>query len=98
MGSIKLNDGYSLIVELEAKRLRLIILDGDAELVCHKTTVSELNRFLQETDAHLFKGRLQLYKTGDHVAIIMKGESIGSMPISEFQMLTGGQNTLAISH
>jgi hypothetical protein len=98
MDSIKLGDAYSLAVEAEAKRLRLIILDKDAELVCHKTTASELGRFLQQTDGHLFKGRLQLHKTSDHVAIIMKGEIIGSIPEFEFQILLNSQNTLVASH
>ena len=98
MGSIKLDGGYSLVVEAETKRFRLIILDDNAELVCHKVTVSELNQFLQQTDTHLFKGRLQLHKTGDYVAIIMKGEVIGSIPESEFQILISSQNMLAASH
>ena len=98
MDSIKLDDGYALAIETEAKRLRLIVLHNDLELVCHKVTASELNRFMQQTDAHLFKGRLQLHKSGDHVAIIMKGEIIRLMPESEFQKLLNRQNMLAILH
>lgn len=55
MVTIKLDNWYSLAVETESKRFRLIVFDGNEELVCHKTTVSELRRFLQQTEAHLFK-------------------------------------------
>lgn len=98
MDIIKMDDGYSLAVDVENKRLRLIVLNGDNELVCHKTTVSEVNRFLQQADAHLFKGRLQLDKTGDRIAIMMKGAIIGSIHESEFAMLLSRQDAPAFSN
>ena len=58
------------------------MLDGSEELVCHKTNISELNSFLQQDEAYLFKGRMQLNKTGNEVAILMKGEVIGVIPES----------------
>lgn len=63
MDTIKLSERHSLGIEIENKRLRLIVLAGNEELVCHKTTVSELKRFLMHDKVRLFKGRLQLNKS-----------------------------------
>jgi hypothetical protein len=91
MEIIKLNGLYSLSVETENKRLMLIIFNGDEELVCHKTGVSELKRFLQQSEAHLFKGRLQLDKTNGNVTILIRAVTIGVIPEVELASLMNNQ-------
>jgi hypothetical protein len=96
VNSIKLNGHLFLTIEPDNKRLRLIVSDGEVELVCHKTTLPELKRSLQQTDEHLFKGRLQLNKSGDEIVVILKGEAAGRVSSSEFGRFVD-QHVAAIS-
>ena len=77
MITLQLTDQYTFAIERNDNRLRLIVLDGINEWVCRKTTQKELNRFLLNNEAHLFKGRLQLDKTGDDIAVNVKGVDLG---------------------
>jgi hypothetical protein len=87
MNTIPLTGQLSFAVDQEEKRLRFIVFNGDDELVCHKADRAELNRFIQTDANHLFKGRLQLYKKGDHVIVNVKGNIAGIIGLTEFEKL-----------
>ena len=87
MHRINLNDQLSFTIEQGEKRLRLIVLNGDEELVCHKATQAELQQFIKADKSHLFKGRLQLDKTGAHIGISVKNKTAGAIHLKEFQNL-----------
>lgn len=85
MKILKLNDGYALGVENEDKKLRLIVYNNGVENVCHKSTFKNLSQFIQSSDNHLFKGRLQLYKDEVGVNIMVKGSIVGEISLPEFK-------------
>jgi len=84
---IKLNDQLSFAVGRENKRLRLIVFDGSHELVCHKASKTELEYFIKAETAHLFKGRLQLDKSDNHITIHVKGTVMGIIEQDDFVKL-----------
>ena len=77
MITLKLKDQYTFAIEFYDKRLRLIVLDGINEWVCRKVTQKEFTAFLQNDEAHLFKGRLKLVKTGSDILVNVKGNDVG---------------------
>jgi len=68
---------FSLGAELNDKKIRLIVYKKDQELVCRKTTMNQIKRFLDDAEEKLFKGRLQLLKDQDHILIKAKNEIAG---------------------
>ena len=68
---------FSLGAELNDKKIRLVVYKKNLELVCRKTTMSQIKRFLDDAEEKLFKGRLQLLKDGDHILIKAKNEVAG---------------------
>jgi hypothetical protein len=87
MDRINLSDQLSFSVEQEERRLRLIVFNGDVELVCHKADRAKIQRFIMADKSHLFKGRLQLDKTRNHISISVKGQIAGVIGLSEFESL-----------
>jgi hypothetical protein len=87
MDRINIGDQFSFLVEQEERRLRLIVFNGDEELVCHKADRAKIQRFIMADKSHLFKGRLQLDKTGDHIRISVKGKTAGIISLSKFEKL-----------
>jgi len=77
MDVIKLNDQLSFGIEQEDKHLRLVILEGGAELVCRKTNGTELVKFIRAENGHIFKGRLQLDNSGGYISVVVKGMQAG---------------------
>ena len=77
MASINLSEGLILAAETDDKRIRLIVYKNDAELVCRKTSLKEIDQFLVGVEPSLFKGRLQLLKDHDRVLIKMKADIVG---------------------
>ncbi|MGN6640317.1 MAG: hypothetical protein ACTHJ8_15515 [Mucilaginibacter sp.] len=72
MSNLKLDDQLSLGIESYMGGLRLMVFDQDEVWVCHKVRVKVLKDFLKMEKGHLFKGRLQLDKSGDDVLIHKK--------------------------
>jgi len=72
MQQIILNEKLILSFEPSGKKIRLVITEADKELVCRKETIKNLNHFLVEDRAHIFKGRLQLKKHDDIVEVFIK--------------------------
>ncbi len=77
MAELLLDDDITLETEMEDGKLRLIIVKGNEEWVCHKTTLKEINQFLAGEEHSLFKGRLQLIKDQDNILIKVKDEIVG---------------------
>lgn len=96
MNAIKLNDQLSFSVEQEEKRLRLIVSNDQEELVCHKSNRNEIERFFRTENNHLFKGRLQLGKNGNHISIIVKDKIAGVINLVEFERLVNTANPISI--
>ena len=87
MNRINIGDQFSFSAEREEKRLRLIVFNGDKELVCHKAGQAQIQKFIMADKSHLFKGRLQLDKTDDRISISIKGKTEGVIGLSEFESL-----------
>lgn len=84
---ISLKTPYSFGIAPNHDKLRLIVYDQNGELVCRKERRKKLTEFLSEDTGHTFKGRLQLIKRKNTIAIQVKGETIGSLKKSEFESL-----------
>ncbi|MET3979291.1 hypothetical protein ABIB62_001877 [Mucilaginibacter sp. UYP25] len=85
MKTFNLHNGLQLNIQLDNKKLRLVITDGIAELACRKETASNLNRFLSSAQNNLFSGRLQLHKSEDNITVLLKGKPAGSVSVSELK-------------
>jgi hypothetical protein len=87
MQKVPFTEPLSLGLERHDKRLRLIVFNGTEEWVCHKVSVKHAKTFLEQETAHLFKGRLQLYKKEDAIVVSVKGSNIGLISSSDFSRL-----------
>lgn len=76
MQQLILNSKHVLVFEPSGKKIRLVITEADEELVCRKETLKNLQHFLAQEQAHIFKGRLQLHKINDAIEIIVKDKPI----------------------
>jgi hypothetical protein len=80
-------DNYTFSIEpVTNRRYRLIIYKNGEEHVCRKESLYKLKQFLSADEGRAFKGRLQLLKHGDEIAVEVKGELIGN--ISKATLLT----------
>lgn len=77
MQQIILNEQLTMSFEPDHKKVRLVVLHADEELVCRKETIKKLQQFLSVKQAHIFKGRLQLSKNDDVIEILVKQNSAG---------------------
>lgn len=77
MQKIILNEKLTLAFESLGEKLRLIIFEVDEELVCRKETLTNLQHFLAEDHAHIFRGRLQLKKKDSVIEVLMKQKTVG---------------------
>ena len=87
MDVIKLNDQVSFGIKQENKRLRLVVFEGGAELVCRKTSRTELVEFIRAETGHLFKGRLQLDNSGGYICVLVKGLQAGIVKTNQVAAL-----------
>lgn len=69
------------------KKLRLVVFNKNEEYVCRIESKNKLHHFLEEDDTRLFKGRLQLIKNQDKIAIQVKGKIVGELSIDVFQRI-----------
>lgn len=84
---IKLNSSYSLSSEPHLKGVRLIVLDNGNEWVCRKESFKKLNSFLSLDGGRIFKGRLQLYKHQNAIAVEVKGNNMGEICVTQLKKL-----------
>lgn len=85
MESIDLHNDLKLSFEKLPHTLRLIISKNDVEWVCRKEKLKTLFLFLEAREKSLFKGRLQLFKFDDKIAVQVKNEVIGTISAETFQ-------------
>jgi hypothetical protein len=79
MNSLKLNAPFSLGIEIDKKRARLIVYNNGVEEVCRKEYLNKFTRFISSEDERLFKGRLQLFKHEGGIGIEVKGKYAGTI-------------------
>lgn len=88
MNSVRLNKSVTLSVEPYNRKLRFVVNVADTEWVCRIERKKAIETFLQTSNTSIFKGRLQLHKTDDEIAVEVKGEVIGHLPLTVFKELT----------
>jgi len=79
MNGLKLNGHLSLRIQVDEKRVRLIIYNNGVEEVCRKEDLHKLIRYISSEDERLFKGRLQLFKHVGGIGIEVKGKYAGTI-------------------
>ena len=84
MNVIKLDNEYSFTIENLDKQVRLVVYNKGVENVCRKSTLKNLVGFIQSGEDHLFKGRLQLKKTGDGIDVLVKNHLVGKINMDDF--------------
>jgi len=92
MIQFQLTQSHKLIIENNDHRIRLIIMENEKELVCRKESIRKLEQCILLTETSIFKGRLQLFKQGNRIDILMKNTHIGSIQALDLQ------NGLSILH
>ncbi|MFD0941192.1 hypothetical protein [Pedobacter boryungensis] len=87
MQQLILNEKLILSIESLGKKVRLIISELDTELACRKETIKNLERFLIEYEAKIFKGRLQLHKYNEIIEVVLKSKPIAVISSSDFKSI-----------
>ncbi len=87
MNNIRLNSMFTFSVEPYNGKLRFVVNGQGHEDVCRIERKKVIETFLQTNNTSIFKGRLQLHKTDDEIAVEVKGEVIGLLPLTTFKQL-----------
>jgi len=85
MESISLINDFKLSFERLPHTIRLIISKSDEEWGCRKEKLKNLLVFAEVDNEHLFKGRLQLFKSDGEIDIRVKNELIGTVSNKAFK-------------
>lgn len=86
MPALPLTKNYTFGIEpVTNRRFRLIVFKNGEELVCRKENLKQLEDFLNNDEARAFKGRLQLYKHQNDIAVEVKGETVGTLHKADFE-------------
>jgi hypothetical protein len=86
MPPIPLFPNYALAIEpYEKLRVRIMVFKDGEEYVCRKESLYKLKQFLALDEGRAFKGRLQLVKHGDTVAVDVKGEVLGRIGLGDME-------------
>jgi RNA binding exosome subunit len=85
MESINLENNLKLSFEKLPHTIRLIVSKDNEELVCRKEKLRNLLAFTELNKAEVFKGRLQLCKSDDKIAIQFKNENISTISAESFE-------------
>jgi hypothetical protein len=84
MIKLTLQDEQSFGIGKLDKKVRLIVYRDGVENVCRMESAKKLEKFVQSGEGHLFKGRLQLYRQGDEIGVIVKGKIAGTVNQGSF--------------
>lgn len=87
MNQIRLNDGIRMRIETMDNNVRLVLSKNSKELACRKGPLKEIDKFLALDTGNLFKGRLQLSKKDDLVAIHLNNKIVGEVTTIELNKL-----------
>jgi len=82
---LKLNGDFEFGVELNDKKVRLVIFKNESEYVCRKESFNNLEKFLNKKNDHIFKGQLQLYKKSADINVIVRKEDAGRIQLKDFK-------------
>ena len=85
MESISLDNSFKLSFEKLPHTIRLIISKDNEEWVCRKEKLKSLFSFVDVDKEHLFKGRLQLFKSDEKIDIQVKNKVIGTVSSQTFK-------------
>jgi hypothetical protein len=96
MDNLRLDGQLSLGIETYASGLRLMVFDHDEIWVCHKVRVKILKDFIKTDTGHLFKGRLQLDKSGDDILVSVKSNKAGIIRAADLEELMNAQLAIAL--
>ena len=87
MDNIRLNNTFTFAVEPYNGKLRFVVSEQGKEYVCRIEGKKTIESFLQEENNSIFKGRLQLHKLNNEIAVEVKGEVVGNLSVSSFQKM-----------
>ncbi len=87
MNSARLNKSLTLSVEPYNGQLRFVVNEAGREWICRIERKKAIDAFLQRESGSIFKGRLQLHKLKNEIAVEVKGEVVGNISVSSFQKL-----------
>jgi hypothetical protein len=87
MNCLRLNKSLTLSVESYNGKLRFVVIESGHERVCRIERKKAIAAFLQTESSSIFKGRLQLHKHRNEIAVEVKGEVVANIPLSSFQKL-----------
>jgi len=85
METIDLNNNFKLSFEKLPHTIRVIISKKDEEWVCRKEKLKKFFSFTEIDKEHIFKGRLQLFKSDGKIDIRVKNELIGTISNEAFK-------------
>lgn len=87
MDNIGLDNTFTFSVEPYNGKLRFVVSVQGKEFVCRIERKKAVQSFLHKKNSNIFRGRLQLHKLNNDIAVQVKGEVIGNVPVSSFQKL-----------
>ena len=83
--NISLSSSFAFNVLPHKEKLRLVVIKDEQEFVCRIENRKNLNQFIANEYASIFKGRLQLIKDKEDVFVQVKGEIIGKISKNIFE-------------
>ncbi len=87
MNNIRLNNTLRFSVEPYNGKFRFVVYENNNEHVCRIERKKAIDTFLLADTASVFKGRLQLHKHKNEIAVEVKGEVVGRVPLSSFKKM-----------
>ncbi len=82
-----------MLIKTAGRKLRLVVTDDTMELACSKETPGKLSRFLASVeDGSLFKGRIQFHKSENTITVMLKGNKVGSINLSNLKEILNAYN------
>jgi S-adenosylmethionine hydrolase len=87
MDNTRLDNTFTFSVEPYNGKLRFVVSDQGKQSVCRIERKKTIECFLHGRNSSIFKGRLQLHKLNNDIAVEVKGEVVGNVSVSSFQKL-----------
>ncbi len=74
-------------IEPYKKKQRLVVTDQGNEWVCRIESTRNLEQFLQQDQASIFKGRLRLHKDNNEINVEVKGNTVLQLTTLNFRKM-----------